>query len=202
VLWDVSSIAAKLETLADSFSSDGYRYEPIGKDDGVSAVRCIASSFKNRAKLAFRQGKSWDEFEDQEQRAYSEPIARARCPNGMVDVLSGRLRTDVWHAIRERLCNEIWLEEYSGPPGLVRLQVSVPQGRVDSAVPSPVGAGGPSGLGSAGTVQRRSRPPTAEEAERKIKGFTEMEDGTWQPFYEGETGAPVPVLEQLRGVRR
>lgn len=165
-------------------------------DDGVNDwyelgdehdVRCIASTWVNRAKRAFRISSSWADFAEDEKNAYNESIARAAfsVPAKAI-VMSNALRMDVFHVLKKRLHEEIWLEAHKDGPGLVRLPIGSPQ--VDSVMSTS------KGRGSSG---RRTIMPTAEEAARGVRGWTVTTDGVHQPFYEGETEAPVGIVEQL-----
>lgn len=77
----------------------------------------IARSFINRAKRAYRVGTSWIEYEDSELaidsmsqvKEMKNPEYRALAEKEAVDNVH-RLKTLM--SIKERLCNEIWLEPY------------------------------------------------------------------------------------------
>jgi hypothetical protein len=155
-------------------------------------IRCIASTWVNRAKWALRKGASWAVFEEEEKATYVEAIARATCPV----VLSNVLRMAVFDVLQRRLLEEIWLSAPNEErPGLVRLQVGRPplarlaQGPVDSAMPSPAVPG-------SRYADRRFEMPTRQEFAKGIKGWSVDKQGVRQPFYEGETEAPVSVVEQ------
>lgn len=75
----------------------------------------IARSFILRAKRAFRAGRSWAAFEDEElaidsmehARAVADPARRAL---EMEEAVDNGLRLAIFACIRVRLCREIWLQ--------------------------------------------------------------------------------------------
>jgi hypothetical protein len=90
--------------------------------------RVIGRALVNRAKRAFWDGKSWDDFAEDERDTYSEAIAIKKSPI----VLSNEIRMEVFYALKQRLCEEIWLETYRDPPGLVKLSLWTTGGHTDS----------------------------------------------------------------------
>lgn len=85
-----------------------------------SIYHSIARVFVNRAKRAFRAGRPWWDFENEElsinprSEAEAEPDP-ARRRYLVKTILDPQTRLDVFNAIKVRLCNEIWLEEYVPP---------------------------------------------------------------------------------------
>ncbi|KAK5175663.1 uncharacterized protein LTR77_000802 [Saxophila tyrrhenica] len=186
--WKESKDEEEGELWFDDGSDDWYEHS----DDGE--IRPMARTFVNRAKVAFRRGMSWAEYVIEEKNAYNESIARARFPvASMAIVLDGHLRLEVFHALKKRLREEIWLEPHRDTPAVLMIPVGNPKEKVDSAMPTPVT---PHGMGP-----RQNVAPTAKEAARGIKGWTVTADGMRQPFYEGEDEAPRSILEKVTDER-
>lgn len=78
---------------------------------------CIARTFINRAKRAFRAGKAWKSFEAEEEAMDSSQAPQAEKDPGrrktrLGEDLDNGVRLAVFDGLKERLCNEIWLEKY------------------------------------------------------------------------------------------
>ncbi|EGP90352.1 unnamed protein product [Zymoseptoria tritici ST99CH_3D1] len=78
---------------------------------------CVAAIFVSRAKRAFRAGKSFAEFHDEElaidtDRARALETDPGRCQLHMELNLSNDLRIAILARIQERLCQEIWLQPF------------------------------------------------------------------------------------------
>ncbi|KAF2213234.1 hypothetical protein CERZMDRAFT_96897 [Cercospora zeae-maydis SCOH1-5] len=111
-------------TYIDDGADDWYAFEgqiasytdPGEKDHGQMA-RSIASTFIIRAKVAHWKSRSWAIFEDEELAVRTQAAARAE-PDPVMrqELLDGSLcevsRLQVFELIKERLCNEIFLEKY------------------------------------------------------------------------------------------
>lgn len=108
----------------DDGSDDWYAFEgrvasytePWGKDNGQMA-RAIASNFMNRAKVAHWASRKWADFEDDELTIRTQAAAHAEPdPVKRMELLADSLcevsRLEVFELIKERLCNEIFLEVY------------------------------------------------------------------------------------------
>ncbi|PPJ58877.1 hypothetical protein CBER1_04462 [Cercospora berteroae] len=108
----------------DDGSDDWYGFEgrvasytePWGKDNGQMA-RAIASNFMNRAKVAHWASRKWADFEDDELTIRTQAAAHAEPdPVKRMELLADSLcevsRLEVFELIKERLCNEIFLEVY------------------------------------------------------------------------------------------
>ncbi|KXT06637.1 hypothetical protein AC578_8490 [Pseudocercospora eumusae] len=100
---------------------EGYDGDANLYDGPEGLVSAIASTFVKRAKRAFWKGHSWADFEAAElgfdlkeavEATDDELERRFRA----FEPLSNDLRLDVFDQIKERLCNEIWLEEYTPSP--------------------------------------------------------------------------------------
>ena len=97
-----------------NFCGKWYIYGPHQGD----MERCIARTFVDRAKRAFRMGAPWSTFADgelaidslAEAKAEKDPEKRKLLIEWGLD---NQLRLAVFVAIRKRLCTEIWLEEFS-----------------------------------------------------------------------------------------
>lgn len=80
----------------------------------------IALNFASRAKRAFRAGRSWESFEQEELSINSEAGVKAtKDPYerkiALETVLDNELRLYVFEEIKVRLCHEIWLQPYPEP---------------------------------------------------------------------------------------
>ncbi|KAK3721958.1 hypothetical protein LTR37_002774 [Vermiconidia calcicola] len=136
----------------------------------------IASAFVKRAKRAFWAGRIWEEFEHQERRSYSEKKATSDQPGEHLELDNNR-RMEIFDKVKRRLCQEIWLEPYRDPAGLVIL----PFGRRKSRNDSPM---------SNASSQVQRLPPTEEEAQRGIVGWDVNSSGEPEPLYGEEVEAP------------
>jgi hypothetical protein len=180
----------------DDGSDDWYEFS--GDEDKST----VARTFVNRAKRAFWAGKSWEEFVQAERAAYNDATASAKC----AIFLSNEFRMQVFDHLKERLCNEIWLEEYRDTPGVVVLPVnqsaSSSHARNDSKMATP--APPPSAPGGAYTLPcgRQCLSPTTPEKARGIKVWCLDDWGHWEPFYEGETVAPNGISNMLQDFRK
>jgi hypothetical protein len=192
--------------------ADDWRYQLSS-----ASAREVASNFVARAKSAFWKGTSWDDYVTQELKSYSEAKMQEE---GEDDCLSQDLKTDVWDSMKKRLCEEIWLERYRDPPGLVKLRISNDVGekddskRVDSGDPgsSTGGAAGRAGIYRSHrhlrgaqprfTDNRRQLDPRPGQVSEKIIGRTLGPDGYTQPFYEGEASAPHGIAKDMAEMRR
>lgn len=143
---------------------------------------CVGRTFVNRAKRAFWRGKTWEEFEDQERRIDSE--ARTASGPATPYQLDNAFRLEVFDSLKRRLCEEIWLEPYKDPPGLVRLPIP----RSDSPMAS---AGGADAKRFVAGTGGRLLEPSEEEAERGVVSWSRNSDREWEPRYQDEQlGAP------------
>ena len=152
-----------------------------GSDDwecfsDTSGNHCVARTFVQRAKRVFRSGRSWEEFEEQERSINSE-VATASATTSQHQ-LNNAFRLEVFDMLKRRLREEIWLEPYTDPPGLVRL----PLPRKDSVMPSVNGPGGRRLLPGSGRIME----PLPQEAERGIAAWTFNRVGEWEPRYADE----------------
>ncbi|KAK3706614.1 hypothetical protein LTR37_012623 [Vermiconidia calcicola] len=136
----------------------------------------IASAFVKRAKRAFWAGKIWEEFEHQERRSYSETKAKSDQPGEHL-ALDNNRRMEVFHKVKRRLCQEIWLEPYRDPAGLVILPFGGRKSRNDSPM-------------SNASSQVQILPPTEEEAQGGIVAWDVNSSGEPEPLYGEEVEAP------------
>ena len=152
----------------------------------------VGRAFVNRAKRAFRAGNTWDEFEVHERIINSEDHIAYWA--SLEERLNNQFRLAVLDALKCRLREEIWLEPYKDPSGLVRL----PMPKKDSRMPSVDEASGRLFDDSKG---RPWMAPTAEEAKRGIKGWNPNREGVWEPYYEDEDEAPNGMAEFMQDMR-
>lgn len=92
---------------------------PLLYDGDALATReySIGRTFVNRAKRAFRRGWTWEMFEKDEEAIDSLKAANIETNADrrallLEEHLDNDLRLAVFDALKERLCNEIWLEKY------------------------------------------------------------------------------------------
>ena len=156
--------------------------------DGDIDKYCVASAFLKRAKRAFWAGKTWEDFEEQERNINSEGDGNSTI--APEEQLSNKFRLQVFDALKRRLCEEIWLEPYRDPPGLVRL----PLRRKDSRMPSVSSVGQRSIIPDMGG---KAMTPTPEEAARGIVAWSLNSGGTWEPRY-GDEKKVGSGMEDLR----
>lgn len=84
---------------------------------GLTLKQSIGLNFISRAKRAFRAGRSWTHFEQEElsidsragAKAFKDPYQRQIA---LESSLSNTLRLNVFHQLKVRLCHEIWLQPY------------------------------------------------------------------------------------------
>lgn len=76
--------------------------------------RGIASCFTKRAKRSFWAGKTWMEFETQERSLNLQTLDGGRVAETYT--LDNARRMNIFEALKERLCEEIWLQPYVGVP--------------------------------------------------------------------------------------
>ena len=198
-------IKAKMDDIDDG-ADDWYAL------DETLDARTAGSVFMVRAKRAFWSGKSWDQFAEDERTGYSEATARKTDPMA----LTNAFRMQIFDAVKERLCEEIWLEPYHDPPSLV---VKLPVGdgvgagrkrRADSHLPTPSRGSSSRATVTLGrmprgqprsTVVRAVQPASAEESDMGIKGWTVDPDSIRQPFYGEETEAPHGMAKFMHDMR-
>ncbi|KXT14439.1 hypothetical protein AC579_8372 [Pseudocercospora musae] len=97
---------------------EGYDGDANLYDGPEGLVSAIASTFVKRAKRAFWKGHSWADFEAAElgfdlKEAVEATDDELERRFREFEPLSNDLRLDVFDQIKERLCNEIWLEQYA-----------------------------------------------------------------------------------------
>ncbi|KAM3423609.1 hypothetical protein BST61_g1033 [Cercospora zeina] len=116
--------ALERKTYIDDGADNWYAFEgriasytdPGEKDHGQMA-RSIASAFVIRAKVALWASRCWADFEDEELAVRTQAAARAE-PDPVMrqelldDSLCEVSRLQVFELIKERLCNEIFLDKY------------------------------------------------------------------------------------------
>lgn len=98
----------------DEFAGSPEDYKTAGEG---RMARCIASVFMQRAKRAYRAGRTWRSFEDEELAIDTQAAARAESDARkrkvlLAEALCGKSRLEVFDQIKERLCTEIFLEHY------------------------------------------------------------------------------------------
>ncbi|KAI5357758.1 hypothetical protein Slin15195_G036300 [Septoria linicola] len=119
----------------DDGSDDWYAFEGrVDTYDGRMA-ETIARIFVNRAKVAHGQSWAWNRFEDDELEVRTQAAARAeRDPAKRAELIADSLceksRLEVFDRIKERLCNEVFLENYD------HNRVAEDRRRQDSMIPS------------------------------------------------------------------
>lgn len=113
----------------------------ITRPSGFQMEYAVANNFMIRAKRAFWKGVSWEDFEfDERTKQDSQAHVRAEPNPGKRQklfeiALDNELRLAIFDRVKKRLCEEIWLEKYSEPPGLAKLPL--PFGKRDSKAPTP-----------------------------------------------------------------
>ena len=166
------------------FSGDRATYRlKTNRGDGLTMECCIASTFVNRAKRAFRGGKTWQDFEFEERTIDSEAHAREELDSRRRQVLESQaldnnLRLAVFDALKRRLREEIWLEPSSDALGSVRL----PLPKNDSKMPTPDS--------TTAQVDQPIFPPIAAQADDGIRGWSYDKYGRLQPLHGDETALP------------
>lgn len=129
--------------LADdwsNFAGDAYDYPQPGIREKLSKGNAreyaIASTFVARAKRAFLAGKSWEQFETEEEDIDSQVAALEKEPDRnkwqttLDEALSNSLRLAVFDQLKQRLCNEIWLQPYRlRGPASIEARVKAEQNR-------------------------------------------------------------------------
>ncbi len=178
--WKVAQDARDEARDVDDGSDEWYAFS----DDGDR--RCIARAFVNRAKRAFWARRPWSGFAEAERSSYNEAEAKQRSSI----VMSNKLRLEVWHALKGRLCEEIWGQPCVDARALVKLSLGKKAG--DRTVTTAKGSA---------KSKRRILPPTEEEAGCGVAGWSVDPDGTQQPFYEGEIEAPNGLARFMQEMR-
>lgn len=139
-----------------------------GFDNNISN-RGIASCFMKRAKRAFWAGKIWKDFEIQERSLSSQTLRRGGAADP--DVLENARRMEIFEAMKERLCEEIWLQLYVGD-----LQSN------DGKPPMVAGA--------RSNAVTENLDPTKEDRAEGIVAWSRSREGVAEPWYVGETINP------------
>lgn len=185
--WKQRQDALEQESDTDDGADDWHEFSGVRTDYGrlssnaFPMERCIASTFVNRAKRAFRAGQSWQQFENSELAIDSEGQARAEIDLRrrrllLENALDNTLQLAVFDTIKQRLCEEIWLQAYQ-----------------ETATPAAVDTPNPSANTNSGASTWTTRipmRPTPEESERGITGWLPNRYGDLEPLYEDETEIP------------
>lgn len=118
--WRAKQDAIETESDIDDGADDWEEFagDPELYDSRSSLEYVVASAFVNRAKRASRAGKCWEEFEAEELaadplRAVKEVEEPERRELLRENALDNGLRLAVFDAVKERLCGEIWSQDYA-----------------------------------------------------------------------------------------
>ena len=142
--------------------------------------RGIASCFLKRARRAFWAGKGWEEFEMKERNLRPQTLTK----NGVADpdALDNARRMEIFEAIKERLCEEIWLKAYVK---------DLPSDDSSSAM----------------VARPRSKivitnlEPTKEDRSEGIVAWSRSREGVAEPWYAWETVNPSGLETMLQYYR-
>lgn len=119
----------QIEKEADIDEGDNWHDFSGNRDLYPAHLRCgfaleyaVADVFKMRAKRAFWKGKTWSQFAFEERNFDSESTAKAETDPEKKRILSEEaldnwLRLRIFDMLKQRLCEEIWLQEYKDTPG-------------------------------------------------------------------------------------
>ncbi|KAM0712305.1 hypothetical protein Q7P37_011400 [Cladosporium fusiforme] len=117
--WKASADEAQGEVDTDPELDDWHEFSAIPSDivTDLPVKTSIGLNFVSRAKRAFRAGRSWTDFEQEELAIDSMAGLRAikdRRERAIAEeyALDNDVRLHVFEQIKVRLCHEIWLEEY------------------------------------------------------------------------------------------
>ncbi|EME86409.1 uncharacterized protein MYCFIDRAFT_194479 [Pseudocercospora fijiensis CIRAD86] len=135
---DEEEQAADAEDGVDDWEAYDGDANMYGGPEGIA--NAVASTFVKRAKRAFWKGQTWEEFEAAELGFNLKEAVEASDDQSQRRVLefeplNNGLRLDVFDRIKERLCNEIWLEAY--PPSRP-YTVNGATSRRDTRAPTPI----------------------------------------------------------------
>ncbi len=167
----------------DWYEFCGNRASYPAKDrNGFAMEFAVASSFLKRAKRAFWAGQSWTAFEFQERIIDSEMQAKQdldpkRQALLLEEALDNKLRLAIFDALKRRLCEEIWLEAYIDPPGLVKLQLPKKDSKVPNLIPTTEGV-----LDM--TTGKMVPNVDAEELKRATAGYVSKNGGAYRTLAE------------------
>ena len=139
-----------------------------GFDNNISN-RGIASCFMKRAKRAFWAGKSWEDFEIQETSLSSQTLGRGGVADP--DALDNARRMEIFDAMKERLCEEIWLQPYLGD--------------LPSKNSKP-----PKATAARSNAVTEKLEPIKEDRADGIVAWSRSREGAAEPWYKGETINP------------
>lgn len=148
--------------------------------DNNLADRGIASCFMKRAKRMYWAGKTWKEFEEQERNLKLQAF------NGDGDAESYTLdnarRIKIFEALKERLCEEIWLQPYVGD------QSSNNRKPAKAATRKP-------------KIVTEHLEPNKEDRANGIVARTRNREGAAETWYAGETINPSGLQNMLQAYR-
>lgn len=143
--------------------------------------RGIASCFMKRAKRAFWARRSWKDFESQEISLSFPSLVKSGKADP--DALDNARRMEIFEAIKERLCEEIWLKPCVREP------------------PSNDSKGSSTVASTRSNVVARNLEPTKEDRAEGIVAWSRTREGVAEPWYEGETVNPSGLDKALQYYR-
>ena len=161
----------------------------VGQDDwndfeNFLDNRGIAGAFMHRAKRAFWAGKAWKEFEREERSIV--PVTLNWKGEQIDDpyVLDNGRRMEIFEAIKVRLCEETWDEDYPDPS----IQAASSMTGLRHDTPGPVA---------------EEREPTKDQRAEGIIMYTKNSEGSWEPWYDHEAVInPSGIMHGIRASRK
>lgn len=121
--WEQRKDWATTADMTEAYGDDGaddrddFAGNPLLYPEPGDLERAVGSTFVNRAKRACRANKGWAQFEADEEAIDSMSMAKRehdpeRYKKLKIECLDNDLRLSVFEQLKEKLCAEIWHEQY------------------------------------------------------------------------------------------